>query len=56
MEEMNNNYYCLMCFFQAQDLATEDEYWDLWEAVKVDDIDVVMFILIFRSEISAAVA
>lgn len=23
------------------DLATEDEYWDLWEAVKVDDIDVV---------------
>lgn len=25
----------------APDLATEDEYWDLWEAVKVDDIDVV---------------
>ncbi|XP_068721701.1 acyl-CoA-binding domain-containing protein 6-like [Montipora capricornis] len=23
------------------DLANEDEYWDLWEAVKVDDIDVV---------------
>ena len=57
MEEMNNNYYyCLTRFFQAQDLATEDEYWDLWEAVKVDDNDVVMFILIFRSEISAAVA
>ena len=47
---------CLMHFFQAPDLATEDEYWDLWEAVKVDDIDVVMFILTFRSEISAAVA
>jgi len=25
----------------GQDLATEDEYWNLWEAVKVDDIDVV---------------
>ncbi|XP_066020776.1 5'-nucleotidase isoform X2 [Pocillopora verrucosa] len=23
------------------DMATEDEYWDLWEAVKEDDIDVV---------------
>lgn len=23
------------------DLATEDEYWDLWEAVKVDDIELV---------------
>lgn len=23
------------------DMATEDEYWDLWEAVKADDIDVV---------------
>ena len=22
-------------------MATEDEYWDLWEAVKEDDIDVV---------------
>ena len=51
MEVMNN----LTGFFQAQDLATEDEYWDLWEAVKVDDIDVVMFISIFRSEISASV-
>ena len=29
-------------FFQGPDLATEDEYWDLWEAVKVDDIDVVI--------------
>lgn len=28
-------------FFQAPDLATEDEYWDLWEAVKVDDIELV---------------
>lgn len=26
---------------QGPDLATEDEYWDLWEAVKVDNIDVV---------------
>ena len=24
-----------------RDLATEDEYWDLWEAVKVDDITAV---------------
>ncbi|XP_048576403.1 mannosylglucosyl-3-phosphoglycerate phosphatase [Nematostella vectensis] len=23
------------------DLATEDEYWDLWEAIKTDDIDTV---------------
>ena len=22
-------------------MATEEEYWDLWEAVKEDDIDVV---------------
>ena len=22
-------------------MATEDEYWDLWEAVKEDNIDVV---------------
>lgn len=51
MEVMN----CLMHFFQAPDLATEDEYWDLWEAVKVDDIDVVMFILTLRSEISAVI-
>jgi len=29
-------------FCQGPDLATEDEYWDLWEAVKVDDIDVVI--------------
>lgn len=29
-------------FLQGPDLATEDEYWDLWEAVKVDDIDVVI--------------
>lgn len=28
-------------FFQGPDLATEDEYWDLWEAVKVDDIELV---------------
>jgi len=28
--------------FQGPDLATEDEYWNLWEAVKVDDIDVVI--------------
>ena len=27
--------------FQGPDLATEDEYWDLWEAVKVDDIELV---------------
>ena len=27
--------------FQGSDLATEDEYWDLWEAVKVDDIELV---------------
>ena len=27
---------------QGPDLATEDEYWNLWEAVKVDDIDVVI--------------
>jgi len=30
------------CFLQGPDLATEDEYWNLWEAVKVDDIDVVI--------------
>ena len=30
----------LWCF-QGPDLATEDEYWDLWEAVKVDDIELV---------------
>lgn len=29
-------------FLQGPDLATEDEYWNLWEAVKVDDIDVVI--------------
>ena len=29
-------------FLQGPDLATADEYWDLWEAVKVDDIDVVI--------------
>ena len=29
-------------FLQRPDLATEDEYWNLWEAVKVDDIDVVL--------------
>ena len=29
-------------FLQRPDLATEDEYWNLWEAVKVDDIDVVI--------------
>lgn len=23
-------------------MATEDEYWDLWEAVKEDDINVVL--------------
>ena len=23
-------------------MATEDDYWNLWEAVKVDDIDVVI--------------
>ena len=28
-------------FFKGPDLATEDEYWDLWEAVKVDDIELV---------------
>ena len=27
--------------FQGPDLATEDGYWDLWEAVKVDDIELV---------------
>lgn len=29
------------------DLATEDEYWDLWEAVKVDDIETVGEIFYF---------
>lgn len=33
-------------FFQGPDLATEDEYWDLWEAVKVDDIELVSTSLI----------
>ena len=33
-------------WFQGPDLATEDEYWDLWEAVKVDDIELVSTSLI----------
>ena len=33
--------YFVITSFQGPDMATEDEYWDLWEAVKEDNIDVV---------------